>query len=83
MIGRFSRWAAIPPNNIRRGIVTGNWGRFLDGSSEASSSRVVVALGSIPCATTFLVFATSDRMIQGGEIVRRWAVFLGMTALII
>jgi len=82
-MGRFSGRTTIPPSKIRGGLITGSWGRFLDGGGEAGSSRVVVALGSIPCAITLLIFATSNCVIQGGKIVGRRAAFRGMTALIV
>ena len=76
-------WPSIPTSDSGYRLNAGSWGRFLDGGGEAGSSGVVVALESIPCTATPLLTAGSIRVIQGGELVGRWAAFHRRTTLVV
>jgi len=74
---------SIPANNGGGRFTAGRWGRFLDSSGEAGSSRVVMRLGSVPYTTPLVLTAGPIRMIQRGKLVGRRAALVGGTALVI
>jgi len=64
-------------------LVTGSWGRLLDGSGEAGSSGIMVTLGSIP-RPTLLVLTRPVCVVQSGKVVGWWAAaFLGEPTLVV
>lgn len=74
--------SSIPANDGGDRFTARSRGRFLDGSGEAGSSRVMVRLGSVPC-TPLVLTAGPICMIQRGKLFWRRAALLGGTALVI